>query len=276
MELVTRVPPPALRPYVRRYSGWSSPASQIHPRVMPNADIVLVFNFGAPLLIHDPLHTSGETPYRTLLSGLRRTYAGTRYEGATGGFQLDLRPLGAHLLLGISMHEITDRMIDIDELNDPDWLRLATTLPELADWPSRFDLVDTMLGRRLARAFDRGPADVAAVRRAVGLLTASAGRVDIDRVVSESDYSHRHLISLFREQIGVPPKLLGRILRFQRATRMLGSGYPHGLAALATECGFYDQAHMVREFRSFGGCTPGGYLDSIWPQLDVELDAHQV
>ncbi len=271
-EYVTRVPPPGLRSYVRRYSGWASPASQIHPRVMPNTDIVLVFNFAAPLVIDDPLRPGGDRPYHTLLAGLRRTYAGTRYESATGGFQLDLRPLGAYLLLGIPMYEIADRMIDIDELGDREWAALATRLPELPDWPSRFDLVDEMLSRRLARVSESAPVDVGGVGRAWQLLTASAGQVDIDRVVNESDYSHRHLISLFRRQIGVPPKLLGRILRFQRATRMLSSGHPHGLATLAADCGYYDQAHMVREFRSLGGCTPGGYLGSVWPQLDQNFD----
>ncbi|WP_163571786.1 DUF6597 domain-containing transcriptional factor [Fodinicola feengrottensis] len=174
-ELVTRVPPPALlRPYVRRYSGWTSPSSQIHPRVMPNTDIVVVINFAAPLVIHDPLQPGGDRPYRALLAGLRRTYAGTRYEGSTGGFQLDLRPIGAYLLLGIAMHEIADRMIDIEELGDWELDGLVARLPEEPTWPARFDLVDEVIGARLARAFERGPAEVGGVRRACQLLTASA------------------------------------------------------------------------------------------------------
>ncbi|WP_163510374.1 AraC family transcriptional regulator [Fodinicola acaciae] len=274
-ELVTRVPPPALRPYLRRYSGWNSPAAQIHPRVMPNADVVVVINFAAPLIIDDPLQP-GTRRYQSLLAGLRRTWAGTAYDGATGGFQLDFRPIGAYLLLGIPMHEVADRMIDFDELGDLELRELAARLPEEPDWTSRFDLVDRLLTDRLTRAFERDPMRADGVLRAWDLLTASQGRVDIDRVVAESDYSHRHLISLFRERVGVTPKLVGRILRFHRATRMLASGYPHGMAALAAECGYYDQAHMVRDFRALGGCTPGTYLDSVWPQLDMELDAQHV
>jgi transcriptional regulator GlxA family with amidase domain len=167
-------------------------------------------------------------------------------------------------------------MIDFDDLGDLELKELVARLPEEPDWTSRFDLVDRTLINRLARAFERDPRRVDGVQRAWQLLATSQGLVDIDRVVAASDFSHRHLISLFRERVGVTPKLLGRILRFDRATRMLTSGYPHGLAALATECGYYDQAHMVRDFRALGGCTPGTYLDSVWPQLDLELHAQKV
>ena len=61
----------------------------------------------------------------------------------------------------------------------------------------------------------------------------------------------------FREQVGVSPKLLGRILRFQRAVSSAGSG--PGWAEIAVRCGYYDQAHMVRDFHQFAGASPGEF-----------------
>jgi AraC-like DNA-binding protein len=76
------------------------------------------------------------------------------------------------------------------------------------------------------------------------------------------------------ERSGVSPKLLQRILRFRAATRRIYSELAGGAVPIwgqfALECGYYDQAHLIREFREFAGCSPGRFVQSLRVEEAVE------
>ncbi|MEJ7685896.1 MAG: AraC family transcriptional regulator [Variovorax sp.] len=81
----------------------------------------------------------------------------------------------------------------------------------------------------------------------------------IRELVDGSGYSHRHFVALFREAVGLPPKRLERVLRFQRA---IGARTRFGntpWADVAVHAGYSDQAHFNREFRDIAGMTPQAY-----------------
>jgi transcriptional regulator GlxA family with amidase domain len=75
--------------------------------------------------------------------------------------------------------------------------------------------------------------------------------------------SRRQLGRLFQERIGIGPKSLGRLGRFQRALRGLDGNPRSSLASVATRAGYFDQAHMSRDFRLFAGTTPAGYRREV-------------
>jgi AraC-like DNA-binding protein len=133
---------------------------------------------------------------------------------------------------------------------------------EQPDWPGRFAVIDEMLTARLARS---GAA--ARVRPEVGhawrLLLKSDGLCNVAALAAETGWSDRHLRSRFREETGLTPKAAGRVIRFDRARRRLQdqatSGDLTSLAGLAADFGYYDQAHLAREFRDLAGCPP-----SVW------------
>jgi AraC-like DNA-binding protein len=97
----------------------------------------------------------------------------------------------------------------------------------------------------------------------------SAGS-SLDELISESGLSVRHFRRLCVERAGVSPKYLSRILRFRKAAQKIavvrGSGQGSlaqpSWADFAVACGYYDQAHFIREFQEFAGCTPGRFLQS--------------
>jgi AraC-like DNA-binding protein len=60
--------------------------------------------------------------------------------------------------------------------------------------------------------------------------------------------------------LGLPPKVIGRILRFDRVKRRLERADGHGLSEIALDCGYYDQAHLNRDFRAFAHATPTEFL----------------
>lgn len=93
-------------------------------------------------------------------------------------------------------------------------------------------------------------------------LRGTGGRASIGALAAELGWSHRRLIARFREQIGLAPKTVARVLRFDRAVAALGSTSSRGLAEIAFACGYFDQAHLNRDFRELAGTTPTAFLGS--------------
>ena len=131
-----------------------------------------------------------------------------------------------------------------------------------------------------AEAFERARRAVgeriAALRELEGLLETEGElerRVDdLDAAIAElrraTGFSKRRLVGAFRDEIGVPPKLYARLVRFQRASALLDAGAAT-LAEVALAAGYYDQPHMNAEFREFARLTPRRYLAARRPAGDT-------
>ncbi|MFD0903778.1 helix-turn-helix domain-containing protein [Actinomadura sediminis] len=244
-------PHPALRPFLRSYAGyWEEEAVPSRMRTLPTRSAVVVVNLGPPIFLRTPDPSGGNRDFGSFAAGM---YDGPgRYEhpGGQRGVQLDLTPLGAYTLLGVPMARLANSAVDLPDLLGPGAAALAGRLAGTPAWADRFDLLDAYLLRRL----DAGPVPDPEVRRAWNLLLRSGGTAGVAEIAADVGWSRKHLTHRFREQAGLPPKVMGRVLRFERAVGMLARG--GGLAATASACGYYDQAHLNREFRTLAGCTP--------------------
>ena len=87
----------------------------------------------------------------------------------------------------------------------------------------------------------------------------------ISGLVDQLGVSRRHLAALFRREVGLTPKAAARVLRFEHTLAAFDDPRAHSLADVAVGCGYYDQAHLNREFRTFAGCTPTEYLAARLP-----------
>ena len=86
------------------------------------------------------------------------------------------------------------------------------------------------------------------------LLVRSGGTGAIGDIAHQVGWSHKHLITKFKQQVGVTPRLAARLLRLTQVWRLVDSG--HSWARIAADSGYADQSHLVREFRQFTGTTP--------------------
>jgi AraC-like DNA-binding protein len=84
----------------------------------------------------------------------------------------------------------------------------------------------------------------------------AGGQIETGGLAAELGWSRRRVADEFREHIGLPPKLVARIIRFDRMVGRLRRGTALSWSALASESGYHDQAHLIREVRGFAGCTP--------------------
>ena len=133
-------------------------------------------------------------------------------------------------------------------------------LAETPSWPDRLALADRLLTERILA----GPEPDPRVRWAWARLLRSGGDLGVSSLADSLGWSHRHLVSRFHDQVGLTPKAAARVIRFGRAAHRLRVGAT--IAQVAAECGFYDQAHMNREFRTLSDTTPGRYIQDPGPR----------
>ena len=253
-DVAHRPPHPALRPYVTRY--WSyveRMAAPMRRRELPSSEVVLVLNLGPKLVLDGESHAS-------FVAGLTESSVVTEMDGESDGVQVNLTPLGAYLLLGVPMHTVTNRCVALDgvlgRLTDELLERLYDAAPA-----ERFDLLDALFLERIARAAPPTPSVVWSWRR----LVATDGRLPVRELTHELGCSRKHLAVGFREQIGLTPKTAARLLRFQRAIRLIDGKASSSWGDIAADCGYYDQAHFNRDFRQFAGSTPTEFVGRRYP-----------
>ena len=187
---------------------------------------------------------------RAFVAGLSDTWSLVDLGSCGASIDLKLTPLGAYELLGVPMDELAGRVIDLGDLLGPAVEPVLDALAATDDWDARLGLAESLLATRAAEPARPAPE----VAWAWGRLVASSGRTRIGELAREVGWSHRHLISSFRRQIGLAPKTAARVIRFRALLTALATG--RGLADLAYDHGYSDQAHLNRDFREFAGTTP--------------------
>jgi AraC-like DNA-binding protein len=160
------------------------------------------------------------------------------------------------------MSELANRSIEMADLLGARGRLFIERLAGEPTWESRFALLDRFFLTRLGETAVPAPA----VRQTWQRLVETGGRIDIGRLAGEAGCSRKHLIAQFRAQVGLPPKTLARILRFQRSIELLAGVAGPRWAEIAYDCGYYDQAHFNRDFREFTGTTPGDFLTRRLPE----------
>ena len=256
MSRTERAPALGLRRFVRRYYGFTeTSASPVRRREGPGLDVILLFSFGPGWRIGsatDPARPVARVG--SFVAGLHETCVTTEHDGDSRGLQVSLTPPGGYALLGLPMRDLAGQTVDAASvLGAGD--TLADELADLDDWPSRFDLLDRALLRRLEHA--RPPSTE--VLWAWDQLASAHGCMPVGELTEQLGWSRKRIATRFREEVGLPPKTAARLLRFERAKTLLERGNRPSLAEVALDAGFYDQAHLSNEFRRIAGVTPTVY-----------------
>lgn len=261
-ELVSRAPDPRLREHVARLCGYREEGPlPVRRRELPSTSIVVVLGFGPAIDVSDPAAGGAMVRRTSFVAGLDPRHSTTRHDGSQLGLQVDLTPLGAFALFGAPPGELAGRVLDLEEVLGRRGSLLVERLHEAPGWDARFELIERAVRERVAEGLPASPDVAWAWRR----LREADGRVPIGTLARELGCSRRHLTARFGEQIGLPPKTVARLMRFDRAVRRLREEGAPRLAEIAQECGYSDQAHFNRDFREFAGWTPTELLTRTLP-----------
>ncbi|MCT2589861.1 helix-turn-helix domain-containing protein [Streptomyces sp. N2-109] len=236
-------------------------------RGLPSPALTLVFSLDEPIVSGESAaHAESARAYRTeiVVGGLHQRPAYVRQPSDQAGIQLAVHPLAARALLGIPARELT-RIAD--EGSDVLGSQASLVREQLCDqsgWAERFTTLTDFLRQRAAAGAERGSGVRPEVAEAWRWLASRRGTGSMDGLARHVALSARQLTTLFRQEVGMSPKQVSRLMRWERAQQAVTSAVADerrpDLAAIAVRCGFYDHSHLVRDFHQYTGLSPTAWI----------------
>lgn len=173
---------------------------------------------------------------------------------------------GAYPFFGVPMAELTDRVVNLDTLWGAEGARLRERMHDSLSLAEKVTVLETALTERLRRGDVFEPASSHVVRRAVRAISQSPELPRVSALARGLGVSERQLRRAFDDVVGLGPKVYARVVRFQRAMRASKHSATPDWGAIAAATGYYDQAHLISDFRSLTGVTPVALLRAApWP-----------
>jgi len=225
-------------------------AAHRRERVLPNGRIQLIIDL-APAASATIVGLS--TTSRILETASLRSVMGVVF-----------RPGGTLALFDPPADEFSNRDVALEDVWKSPSAALRGRLLDAPDLVPRLRALEAELERRIARI----PEPHSSVRYALREFARNATAASVMEVARQTGLSRRRLGTLFREQVGLTPKLYCRLHRFQQVVRRIAAGAPIDWAQVALDGGYYDQSHMAHEFREFAGVAPGVWRESERPFLN--------
>jgi len=261
-ELVDAAPARRLGGLVTRYTDYvEQTASFTARRELASTAGVLLFNLGEPLkLIGADGSAIRLQAGEAFAAGIADGTSISRSLGSQQGMHVFLPLESLATVVGAPLSAIANRVVPLDALMGDAARDLGGRLMDATAPERRFSLLDSFLEQRLAGAIDPDPMIAWARRRLEGHDAPS-----IASLASETGWSRKHLTARFRDRTGFTPDTYRRLARFERFWRAIAAAPDSGLAALAAETGYHDQAHMTRDVRAFSEMTPGQLRERLIP-----------
>ncbi len=270
-DVTARRPGVGLASYVERYVGYrleGFPAG-VH-RGLPSRHLTFIVSFDKPVeMLATPDPRQPSVAMQAFVGGLHTRAALIRHDGNQRGIAVELTPLGACAVLGIPAGELAGRVVEAADLLGARGRELTERLVDADGWPDRFAVLDEILARGLCERYLPPVELVHAWDRLVG----GVGGLDVGALARDVGWSRRHLTERFRREVGLPPRQLARVLRFERSCRLLGRPDHRTLTEVAARSGYFDHAHMLHEWRRLAGCTPSEWLREELPSVQDGIES---
>lgn len=249
-----------LTPYVKHYWLLKTVGDTTAlARTVPTGMMSLIFHRGKRLfsVYENEFHP------RTFLSGQEKTFADLKYNGQINIISVVFHPAGAKAFFNLPIDKLAGLRLTASEMEDKDLIELENRITSTEDDKICFILIEQFLLRRLNKLAEH---TLKRIETSVRLI--NAGLTDVALLANAVCLSTKQFNRIFSENIGTNPKEFSRIVRFQRALSLLENNQQINLTALACECGYYDQSHMIKDFKVLSGYTPSEYLAICPPHSD--------
>ena len=264
-----------LQPYIESFWVLESPIG------LPASATSIAAPNGCPKLII-PYENSivSEANGRTQTSYAHRMYFVGNRDSATlirssaqktAFIAIEFCPHGAFPIFGVPMSETSNGLWETDCVFGQ-WSRdVQVTLNDL----ERVDKKVAYIQDRLILLLRKNRCDAGLVGYCVGALRSADGRISIQELQQQTGYSRRYLDRLFQQHVGLSPKVLAEIFRFQRFYRKWAEGVSLDVFKAELYDHYYDQAHFTKEFRKMTGHAPGKFIREVSNEFGRRLVRHQ-
>jgi AraC-like DNA-binding protein len=257
MQLLPRIYRPAspLGDYIEIIGHWRGRGVDYRSRALPRGAATVIFDVGQRQRL-DFYAADGHTRLSVPPAFITGSHTASYVSDITADepvMAVHFRPGGAFPFFGIPLSDLENAYVGVDQVWGRDGRELHERLIEASSVADRFGILEEFLLSRPWFGVDRHPGVVAAMAAIED--NPSIRMADIRDLVGMAT---KRLIASFRAEVGLSPKAYARIRRFQAALRLLSVGTVGG-GRIAADVGYFDQAHFVREFRSFTAITPTQY-----------------
>jgi AraC-like DNA-binding protein len=258
MSFVHHFPPYPLSQYIEYLWGVQMPLPYKREKILPTGGIDMMINFGEPYrLINKEQERVIQHPKHSWIVGMTNEYIVSE---ATGTFTdmvgVRFKPGGAYAFFHFPVAELNHQLVEMDQIWGRFIHQARERLGALASLEARITLLQNLLLHRIGEK----PAELELIQSAVSHL-AQPHTFTIKNLSDHIGISQKHLITLFKKFVGLPPKGMARIFRFNAALQSIDPFHPVNWTEIAHHCHYHDQAHFNKDFAAFGGLTPSAYLE---------------
>ncbi|WP_099463902.1 helix-turn-helix domain-containing protein [Parabacteroides provencensis] len=260
MERFNIIQPSAvLAPYIKHYWLLESDDVINSQRVIPTGNIELLFHRSCQMKCKDQIIP------RTSLSGQSISFSDLTPTGVVNMIAVVFHPFGAKAFFELPIYELSNLIVSADDLSLNSLKELEDKILYTTSDDECIRLIESFLINRLNPFKEYNYKRMAA---AVGTINLCSDELSVSKLAETVCLSKKQFQRIFSEYIGITPKEFMRIVRFHKTLYTLQNNPEMNFTTLAYECGFYDQAHLTREFKLFSGYTPGQYVAICRPYSD--------
>lgn len=254
-----------LKPYIKCYwiLKYASPVSADGGQQFLADGVEMMFNLGDPVAVIEN-NTASSAIIDTGLSGPMSQPMTMKSSGIIDLIGVCFRAGGAYPFLSLPANELANKCADLEDLWGSGGRRALDRIKDdRSSTPQRIRYLNAFFMHKLKQNRN----DDVAVTKALYALEVNQGQVSIEDLATSTRLSCRQLERKFKERVGISPKKLCRNLRFKNVFKYLSDFPAENWSSVAVACGYYDQAHMIRDFKHFTGFPPTVYFDR---QLGME------
>ncbi|MEO1299419.1 MAG: helix-turn-helix domain-containing protein [Cyanobacteria bacterium J06636_16] len=255
MKYKTYKPSSYLSNFVKYYWQFelnSIPKEVLANRVIPSGEVQIIFHYKTPFREVDKNHQSSVQP-QFLICGQQTEYKDVLPSVPSGMLAVVFHPYALKALFPNPINEFTNKSISLDNFFQAEAKELQERIVEANDIYLRIALVEEFLLKKLFISDN-----FALIKNVVNIICNTNGQLAVNEIANELNISKRQFERIFLASIGISPKKFGRIVRFSYATKLFKKATP--LTNLAHEAGYFDQSHLIRDFREFTGFSPKDFF----------------
>lgn len=254
------LPSPILAPFIKHYWALRINTTYVSERVTPIGCVQLVFHRGDRMYSH----TDKEEQPLAFIGGQSKGFSDIQSTGKVDMLVILFQPHGAKAFFNMPMNEFNNQNISINCLSDRSLIQLSDQIQNTPDNKAAIKLIESFLISRLKNFDNYNYKRLSEVLNSIDCTHVH----DIKALADKACLSYKQFTRIFTEYIGTTPKEFTRIVRFQRALFTLQSDPETDQTGLAFDCGYYDQPHLIKEFKTFSGYTPNEYMAVCAPYSD--------
>lgn len=254
MKYTETAPSPRLARFVKCFWALEQDRTTIPSTaepVIPDGSLEIIFNLADPFRRYHPDGSIEHQP-RAIIAGQMRSSALIEPSGDVRLFGIRFHHAGAYPFFRFPLNELTGNIVALEQVWGGAARTLEGRLHDTNDMNERVAIAEATLGGFLTNLTEVD--DLA--EHATRLIVHSRGQMPIEQIARQANQSTRRLERRFQQRLGISPKFFSRTIRFQHLLSTIRQEGTSDLLGTALAAGYYDQSHLIREFKQFSGTTP--------------------